>query len=56
MKQTSRGDQPIKLIIAQYHISVVQGGFYYTLNNGACTVIPYPTVEQKNIWQVYVTN
>ena len=33
-------------------LSMVQGGFY----NGACTVIPYPTVEVKHIWQVYATS
>ena len=35
--------------------SIVQEGFQYKLNNGACTIIPYLTVEMKHIWQVYVT-
>ena len=25
------------------------------LNNGACAIVPYPMVEVKHIWQVYVT-
>ena len=29
--------------------SIVQGGFWYKLNNGACAIIPYPTVEVKHI-------
>ena len=24
--------------------------------NNACTIIPYPTAEEKHIWQVYVTS
>ena len=40
----------------QVYVSIVQGGFYCKLNNGACTIIPYPTVEVKHIWQVYVTS
>ena len=28
----------------------------YKLNNGACMIIPYQTVEVKQIWEVYVTN
>ena len=40
----------------QSQISIVQGGLYNTLNNGACTIIPYSTVELKHIWQVYVTS
>ena len=43
-----------KQIIAQSHISIIQGGFQYKLNNGACTIIPYPTVEVNHIRQVYV--
>ena len=31
------------------------GSFLYKLNNGACSIIPYPTIEAKHIWQVYVT-
>ena len=42
------------IIIAQSHISIIQGGFQYKLNNHACTIIPYPTVEMKHIRQVYV--
>ena len=38
----------IKLIIAQFHVSIIQGGFQYKLNNGACKSIPYPTVEVKH--------
>ena len=34
----------------------MQGGLLYKLNNGACTNIPYTTVEVKHIWLVYVTN
>ena len=56
MKQTCWGNQPIKLIIAQSNISIAQGGFKYKLNNGVCTIIPYPTVEEKHNLQVYVTN
>ena len=41
-------------MIAHCHISIIQGGFQCKLNNGACTIIPYPTVEVKRIWQVYV--
>ena len=28
----------------------------YKLNNGGCTIIPYPAVGVKHIWQVYVTS
>ena len=28
----------------------------YKLNKDACTIIPYPTVQEKHIWQVYVTS
>ena len=28
---------------------IIQGGFQYQLNNGACTIIPYQTVEVKHI-------
>ena len=42
-------------MIEQSHISIAQGGFYYKLNNSACTIIPYPTVEVKHMWHVYVT-
>ena len=38
------------------HISIIQGEFQYKLNNGACTIIPYLTVEVKHIWQVYVAS
>ena len=33
-----------------------KGGFYNKLNNDACTIVSYPTLEDKHIWQVYVTN
>ena len=56
MKQACKGNQPIKLIIAQSHINIVQGGFQFKLNNDACKIIPYPTVEGKHIGQVNVTN
>ena len=26
------------------------------MNNDACKIIPYRTVEEKHIWQVYVTS
>ena len=32
-----------------------QGGLKCNLYNGASTIIPYPTIEVKDIWQVYVT-
>ena len=41
-------------MIAQSHISIVQGEIYHKLNNGACAIIPYPTIEVKDIWQVHV--
>ena len=28
----------------------------YKLNNGACAIIPYQTVEVNHIWKVYVTS
>ena len=56
MKQTCRGNYQTKLIFAQPNISTVQGGFLYKLNNGSCTIIPYPTVEVKYIWEVFVTS
>ena len=31
------------------HVSIVQGGLQYKLNSGACTIIPYPTVQVKHI-------
>ena len=37
-------------------MSIIQWGFQYKSNNGACTIIPYPTVEVKHIWQVYVAS
>ena len=43
-----QGGKQIEVIIAQSHISIIQGGFLYKLNNGACTIIPYPTVEVKS--------
>ena len=39
----------IKLIIAQLYIRIVQGGLNYKLKNGACMIIPHPTVELKHI-------
>ena len=44
------------MTITHSHISIVEEGFYNKLNNDACTIVPYPTVEDKHIWQVYVTN
>ena len=41
---------------AQSHISILQGGLQYKLNNGACVIIPYPTVDVKHIWLVYVSS
>ena len=38
------------------HVSIVLGEFKYKLNDDACMIIPYPTVEEKHIWQVYVTS
>ena len=32
----------------------MQGGFQYKLNSDACTIIPYPAIEEKHIRQVYV--
>ena len=32
------------------------GRILVNLNNGDCTIIPYPTVEDKHTWQVYITN
>ena len=49
-------NKKIKLIIAQSHISIAKGGFSYKLNNDACTIIPYPAVELKRTWQVYITS
>ena len=42
--------------MAQSHKSLIEGGFQYKLNNGACMIKPYPTVEVKHIWQVYVAS
>ena len=44
----AQGGQQIKLIIAQSHVSIVQEGFQYKLNNGDCTIIPYMTAELKH--------
>ena len=56
MKYTCRENLQIKLIIAQSHISIEQEGLYCKLNNGACTIIPYPIVEVKHILVVHVTS
>ena len=48
-KTKVQGELAMKLIIAQSHISIIQGGFHYRLNDGANTIIPYPTVEVKHI-------
>ena len=31
------------------------GRILVQINNSDCTIIPYPTVEVKYTWQVYVT-
>ena len=30
------------------------GRILVKLNNGDCTIIPYPTAEERHTWQVYV--
>ena len=39
--------------VSYYHLT---GRILVQLNNGACLIIPYLTVEVKHIWQVYVTS
>ena len=40
----------------QPHINILQEEHLYKLHIRACAIIPYPTVEVKHIWKVYVTN
>ena len=40
----------------QSDIGILKGGFQYKLSNDAGAIIPYPTFEEKHIWQVYVTS
>ena len=38
----------VKQIIAQSHISIVQGGLKYKLNSVACTIIPYQNEPKQS--------
>ena len=35
---------------------ILNTNFKHELNNDTCRIIPYPTVQEKHIWQVHVTN